>query len=61
MADNELFDYKQLDEEQIEALRAQLRGFTSGVRGAMRAARSNQQMHDTISTHSNHTNNDDWI
>lgn len=61
MADNKQFDYNQLDEEQMEALRVQLRGFSTGVRGSMRAAQSEAQLQDVVATHSSHSDTDGWI
>jgi hypothetical protein len=61
MADNKQFDYTQLDEEQMEALRAQLRGFSTGVKGSMRAVQSTYQMQDAVATHSSHSDSDGWI
>lgn len=61
MAETKTFDYNQLEEEQMEALRAQLRGFSTGVKGALRAAQAQQPLMDAGCCHSSHSDTDGWI
>jgi hypothetical protein len=58
---NKQFDYNQLDEEQMEALRAQLRGFSTGVKGSLRAVQSVRELQDAVASHSSHSDSDGWI
>ena len=57
---NQQFDYTQLDEEQMEALRTQLRGFSTGVKGTLRQAQAEQPILEG-GGHSSHSDSDGWI